>query len=100
APVPGQDGNRVNDWNMVTHPPRPAQPTARVAAAIFLFLSAIYLLFYTGNYYSIDEMAMFSMADSLLTGQGFAIEQLNWVQMRPNSAVRIGEYGLDGRLYA
>ncbi len=85
---------------MLTHPLRPAQATPRVAVAIFLFLSAIYLLFYTGNYYSIDEMAMFSMADSLLTGQGFAIEQLNWVQMRASSAVRIGEYGLDGRLYA
>ncbi|MCI0647601.1 MAG: hypothetical protein L0346_22290 [Chloroflexi bacterium] len=65
--------------------------------ALFLFLVACYLLFYTGSYYSIDEMAMFNMAETLLKEGQFSVDQLNWIEISP--AASIGNYGPDGRLY-
>lgn len=70
----------------------------RTELALFLFLTAIFMVFYTGSYYTIDEMAIFSMSDSMLKEGRLSIDQLNWVQANKN--VSIGEYGVDGRLYA
>ncbi len=78
-------------------------PRSAIGVALFLFLCAVYLLFYTGSYSSLDEMAVIAMADSLLEGRGFSADQLNWAQVRPgisaDTTATVGEYGPDGRLY-
>lgn len=65
--------------------------------ALFLLLTSIYMVFYTGSYYTADEMAFVSMAESLLKEGNLTVDQLNWVEVGRD--VSVGSYGTDGRLY-
>ena len=73
------------------------KPDYFLSARVTLFLFSIYLVFFTGRYYTIDEMAMTSAAESLVNTGRFTIDQLRWVNM---SGGLVGVQGVDGSLYS
>jgi hypothetical protein len=69
---------------------------ARAASAMSLFalLLAVYLLAYSGEVQSSDELSMFCVTQSLATRGTTDTEAIRWMGLQP------GTYGLDGRLYS
>jgi hypothetical protein len=63
------------------------------ALAIGLFLLAVYLLTYSGEFHSSDGQAMFAVTESLVRRGDYDINQLLWMGQQQ------GAYGLDGELY-
>jgi hypothetical protein len=66
--------------------------------ALFVGLAGLYLLAFSGNLHSIDEFALFGVADNLANGGTVAIDSLWWAQK--SSAFPPGVQGADGHLYS
>ncbi len=64
---------------------------------LFLLLTAVYTLTYSGVFHSDDERSVAAAADSLVTQGTLTIDQLRWNQ---DASGGIGKYGLDGHLYS
>ncbi|MBW7882945.1 MAG: hypothetical protein H3C34_09955 [Caldilineaceae bacterium] len=77
-----------------------AHDRARALAAalwLFLLLVLVYLLGYSGVVHAVDEISALSVTETMLLGQGFHVNQMEWDQARTppqNSA------GVDGNLYS
>ncbi len=74
-----ETGKSINDWTL--------------ALCLFLFLSSVYLLSYSGAFHSSDEMAMFVTAQSIVQRGQLDIEPLRGMGLLN------GVFGPDGRLY-
>lgn len=72
--------------------------TCRIGIWLTLTLLAVYLLSFGGRLGSVDEFAIFSLAESIAKHGEFQINQIAWMQdtVRPP----IGSIGLSGDLYA
>lgn len=68
-----------------------------VAVWLCLLAALVYLLTYSGTLHAVDEQSALSVAESMLLGQGFHTNQMEWDQARtpPQNAV-----GVDGNLYS
>ncbi len=64
------------------------------AMSLFALLLAVYLLAYSGEVQSSDELSMFCVTQSLATRGTTDTEAIRWMGLQP------GTYGLDGRLYS
>ncbi len=62
--------------------------------ALFFFLIAVYLLSFSGDFHSADEMATFAVTQSLVQRGRFDIEPLRWMGRQQ------GAFGPDGLLYS
>ncbi len=49
-----------------------------IATAIFLFLASVYLLTYSGEFHSIDEVSMFAVTENLVKHGTFDTNQMLW----------------------
>ena len=61
-----------------------------------LLLGFVYLLTYSGLYHSVDEMSVVSAAETVLAGDGWHANQMEWEQSWRKSQTMTG---LDGNLY-
>lgn len=68
----------------------------KTAFFLAVTLWAIYLISYSGLIHSVDEQSLLAMGETLLTGQGWHVNQIAWEQAwsPPQSAP-----GVDGNLY-
>jgi hypothetical protein len=64
---------------------------------LFLFLTAVYLLSYSGGFHAIDEVSVTAMTESLVKGGRVSTNQIWWSQNWTPSQGRIGP---DGNLYS
>lgn len=49
-----------------------------IVASLFTVFSAIYLLTYSGNFHSTDEMAMFAVTENIVKHGQFNSDQIRW----------------------
>lgn len=70
----------------------PARFPRALAVGVCLLAALLYLLTWSGVLHTVDEQSALSVAESLLAGQGFHVNQMEWDQARtpPQNA-----YGLD-----
>jgi hypothetical protein len=78
------------------------QPTKRqhVTALVILFLFAVNLLFYSGRFHSIDEMALLSTTECMVKWQCADINALAWGQWLLRGSDSQGLFNAQGDLYA
>jgi len=70
---------------------------AAVALAIFLLLSSVYLLTYSGEFHSIDEVSMFAVTESFVKHGSFTTNQMLWsADWQPAQ----NRFGPDGNYYS
>ena len=58
--------------------PRPARSVRSLAVWVCLLAALVYLLTYSGVLHAVDEQSALSVAESMLWGQGFHVNQMAW----------------------
>lgn len=69
-------------------------------AALFVLLLASYLLIYAGRFHVIDEVSLYSMAESLAKRGTLDTDQIFWTQWVAAPREVQGDFGPDGTLYS
>lgn len=80
-------------------PPNPPNPLSsrRLPIVVAIAVLLVYWLVWSGLPHAVDELSALAVSESMLAGDGFTVNQMEWDQARtpPQNA-----FGLDGNLYS
>ena len=74
--------------------------TTAIAFCLFMFLFACYMLAYSGQPHTIDEVVRFAVTESIAKRGQFDINQIAWSQWALSPATRQGSFGLQGDVFS
>ncbi len=77
--------------------PTPGSRRAVLALSIFFLSLSLYLLSYSGNFHSSDEVSMYAVTESLAQRGEFHINKIAWMH---RTEAQVGNYGSDGNIYS
>ena len=71
-----------------------------IAFCLFVLLFACYMLAYSGQLHTIDEVVRFAVTESIAKHGQFDINQIAWSQWALSPATRQGSFGLQGNVFS
>jgi len=74
--------------------------TTAIAFCLFVCLFACYMLAYSGQLHTIDEVVRFAVTESIARRAQFDINQIAWSQWALSPATRQGSFGLQGDVFS
>jgi hypothetical protein len=74
--------------------------TTVIAFCLFVFLFACYMLAYSGQLHTIDEVVRLAVTESIARRGQFDINQIAWSQWALSPATRQGSFGLQGNVFS
>jgi hypothetical protein len=75
----------------------PGSRKAVLVLGIFFLSFSLYLLSYSGNFHSSDEVSMYAVTESLAQRGEFQINKIAWMH---RTETQVGRYGVDGNTYS
>jgi hypothetical protein len=74
--------------------------TTAIAFCLFVCLFACYMLAYSGQLHTVDEVVRFAVTESIARRGQFDMNQIAWSQWALSPATRQGSFGLQGNVFS